>query len=567
MNKSYYFLFLFLISVLSWAQKFKIDTLQYKGSDKNLVNLVILADGYTKDEMDFFKEDAKRFTDYFFETEPFKQYSNYFNVFAIESISKQSGAIHSKDANDCPHEKIVDLENIPVRFNKFKRNEFTPITSPETIFGSTFDSWGIHRLVVPRNTKLIKEVLKNHIPTYSQVVVLVNSPYYGGSGGEFATATVNFKSNDIAVHELGHSFGELSDEYWAGNVYANENVNLTQNAADVPWKNWIGTNGVGVYSYGDKGSAANWFRPHEFCKMQYLVAPFCSVCQEVFVEKIHRLTNPILKTTPTHQQPIAADSIKKFKVDLAKPSPNTLEVKWKLNNSLIATNIDSIYLNKGILSQGNNLLEVEVYDATELVRADHHAEHVYKATWTIENSKEFNLTKPVLTWGKKVETCYNGYQALSVYNPQAGVEYFWYDSPDAKTVLAKTTNYLLPRLTESKSYYVEARLGDKKSELTEVKVEVFDKIIPVQKVKIKNTKDGKLIEIKDKLDPKGTFLWYNGDHQLIYKSNDKSVHHFDKIKETGDKIILKNADQWKEIYIQKVNTETTCVSERKKISL
>ena len=57
---------LFTASILS-AQKFDIDTLQYQGSD-NVINLVVLADGYTKDELKYYKEDAKRFTDYFFKT-------------------------------------------------------------------------------------------------------------------------------------------------------------------------------------------------------------------------------------------------------------------------------------------------------------------------------------------------------------------------------------------------------------------------------------------------------------------------------------------------------------------
>ncbi len=567
MIKKYHLFLAFIFSMFCSAQQYKIDTLQYKGSEKNLINLVILADGYTKDEMNYFREDAQRFSAYFFDTEPFKQYSNYFNVYAIQTISKESGAIHPNDTKECPTDKTFDPETAPLRFNKIKRDEFTPKTNPSTIFGSRFDAWGIHRLVVPENTKLIKEVLASHIPNYTQVVVLVNSPYYGGSGGEFATATVNFKSNDIAVHELGHSFGELSDEYWAGNMYANENVNLTQNAADVPWKKWIGTNGVGVYSYGDKGSAANWFRPHEFCKMQYLVAPFCSVCQEVFVEKIHRLTNPILKTTPNHEESIAADSIKKFKVDLVKPSPNTLNVKWKLNNALIAENIDSIYINKGSLLNGTNELTVEVYDATELVRADQHAEHTYQAKWQITNTQNFELAKPRLTWGKKVETCYNGYQVLSVYNPQAGINYVWYADDKGSKVIATTTNFVLPRVTESTSYFVQAVQGTKKSELTEVKVEVFDQIPVVNKVKVKKTKEGKTIEVKDKPSSTITYLWYDENYELIYRSNKTDVHHFDKIKVVGPQLSLDKDSTLKTVYVQKVNTETTCSSEKLKITL
>ncbi len=107
-----------------------------------------------------------------------------------------------------------------------------------------------------RKNDRIEEILKTNIPNYTQVVVLVNSPFYGGSGGKWATSTVNFKSNDIAVHEIGHSFAQLADEYWAGNQYAIESANRSQSAdADhVPWKYWLGKDGVGIYSYGGKGS-------------------------------------------------------------------------------------------------------------------------------------------------------------------------------------------------------------------------------------------------------------------------------------------------------------------------
>ncbi len=48
----------------------------------------------------------KRFTDYFFKTEPLSQYINYFNVFVINSISEESGAIHPDSTKECPTEKV-----------------------------------------------------------------------------------------------------------------------------------------------------------------------------------------------------------------------------------------------------------------------------------------------------------------------------------------------------------------------------------------------------------------------------------------------------------------------------
>lgn len=123
------FLFSFFFFPGCFAQRYAIDTLQYQGTDQKVVNLVILGDGYTQAQLTDFEEDAKRFTDYFFQTEPFRQYSNYFNVFAIKTPSPESGATHACSASDCVHGH-TDLSEYPVRFNKFTKNIQFPSPLP-----------------------------------------------------------------------------------------------------------------------------------------------------------------------------------------------------------------------------------------------------------------------------------------------------------------------------------------------------------------------------------------------------------------------------------------------------
>jgi hypothetical protein len=81
----------------------------------------------------------------------------------------------------------------------------------DNYFGSAFDSYNIHRLLVPTKTFAINNVLATNVPNYDQVVILVNSPYYGGSGGQFATSSTHTSANEIAIHEIGHSFVGLID--------------------------------------------------------------------------------------------------------------------------------------------------------------------------------------------------------------------------------------------------------------------------------------------------------------------------------------------------------------------
>jgi hypothetical protein len=82
-------------------------------------------------------------------------------VFAIRTISEESGAVHDCKAGDCVHGE-TDLSKYPPRYNKFTRDHAVPIAHPNTIFGSSFDNGGLHRLVVPQKNDRIEEVLKMH---------------------------------------------------------------------------------------------------------------------------------------------------------------------------------------------------------------------------------------------------------------------------------------------------------------------------------------------------------------------------------------------------------------------
>lgn len=546
------------------AQEFKIDTLQYQGTDQNIINFVILADGYTADEMQYFHDDAKKFTQYFFETEPFRQYVQFFNVYAIQTISEESGIVHHGEIDDCPSD-AHGLDVIPERYNGYDRNAKVPKSNPKTIFGSSFDNYGIHRLVIAHNEAKIEEVLKNHIPNFTQSIILVNSPFYGGAGGKHPTATVNKASNDIAVHELGHSFGQLSDEYWAGNQYAVPGPNKSQeiDPENVPWKNWLGENGVGVYSYGATGSPAHWFRPHEFCKMQYLVAEFCSVCQEALVEKIHEKTNLIVSRSPENNQIDWSKNLH-FKIKTLKPKPNTLQVEWFLNEVQIADQTDEIFLNKGLLKNGKNVLKAKVFDNTTLVRNEDVSNRSAETIWEFENPAEAKLEAPVLTWGNKMSACYNGHQVVSIKNPEAGVTYKWYDTKDATTAFAETANLILPKLTKNQTLFVESVHQNKKSDRVAVDIEVMDEIKISDKAKIKKLPNGKLsVTLPVSKKDKGVFSWQKEDGTRLPDLH--SDEYFIWRKGNTNTIEVENSTTPYTILVKKVDGESTCSSETVKI--
>ncbi|WP_309642148.1 M64 family metallopeptidase [Flavobacterium sp.] len=283
MKKKYTLLLFFM---LGWqiinAQVFDVATIQSSGDPNKFINLVIMGDGYTDTEQDAFLDTASNISNYLFSISPWSQYKNYFNVYAIKVISPESGVKHANTASDCS-------------------GYFTAISNPTNYFGTRYDGYGIHRLTIVTNTTRITNVLAANFPNYDQVFIVGNSPEYGGSGGAYAVFSANAASNEIAAHEIGHSFAGLADEYYAGDQYFAEKINMTQQSDPllIKWKNWVGTNGIGIQNYCCGGNSNLWFKPtSNSCKMEQLNLPYCSVCKEGIIEKIHSLVNPIVSYTP-----------------------------------------------------------------------------------------------------------------------------------------------------------------------------------------------------------------------------------------------------------------------------
>ncbi|MEO6190778.1 MAG: M64 family metallopeptidase [Saprospiraceae bacterium] len=336
-----------------------MDTLQYSGVPDRYINLVILGDGYTLNQLDTFAQDARQLSEYLLTQKPFVNYKKYFNIFAIRVISNESGAKHPNTASDCQ-----GLTSI------------YPITNPDTYFSCSFDIGNIHRLIVPLKSNKIGDILFKQMPLYDQIFIISNSPYYGGSGGSYACSTVHAASKEVTAHEIGHSFAGLSDEYYAGDGYARESANMTMttNPDSVRWKNWLNIDGIGIYQHCCGGNSALWYKPHLSCKMQALNNPFCNVCMQSIVVKIHQLTNSIVQYEPKELS-ITDPSIDTltFKLtELMRPEPNTLKLVWNLNGKTIFKQKDSILILKSKLVLGNNNISLSLTDTTSFIKIDNY---------------------------------------------------------------------------------------------------------------------------------------------------------------------------------------------------
>ncbi|PKQ43518.1 T9SS type A sorting domain-containing protein [Confluentibacter flavum] len=361
------------------AQVFDVEAIKISGDDDKRINLVILSEGYQASELAQFKTDATNFVTEMFNQSPFKEYANYFNVYIIKVPSNESGADHPGTATNVTEPA-------------------SPIRNVDTYFNATYDSFGNHRLLYyeidgysSNNTQAkIMNVLATNFPTYDQALILVNSLEYGGSGGLFPMAYKGSWGSRVIIHELGHSLFNLKDEYYPGDILAAEAINMTQetNPSSVRWKNWISSNGVGVYQYTCvTGNCADWYKPHQNCIMESIDKTFCSVCKEGMIEKIHSMVSPIDSYTPVSNSINNPTFPADFQLDLIHPIPNTLESTWTLNTAEFAVNVDAITISETNLTSGINTLTVAVTDATPFLKVDNHdAFHVYTVTWSIDNS-------------------------------------------------------------------------------------------------------------------------------------------------------------------------------------
>lgn len=244
------------------------------GNEKDCIDVAILAEGYTEKEMDLFYQDAQNVCEYLFSHEPFSSMKNKFNIVAVASPSEDSGV------------------SIP-RSNQWKH----------TAFSSHFDTFYSERYLTTGNIKDIHNALAG-IP-YEHIIILANTDKYGGGGiyNSYTLITAHHPLlKPIVVHEFGHSFGGLADEYFYDNDVLTDtyplNVEpLEQNITTLvnfasKWQDMLPANTpiptpvsekdkypIGVYEGGGY-SAKGIYRPAFDCRMRTNSCPeFCPVCQ------------------------------------------------------------------------------------------------------------------------------------------------------------------------------------------------------------------------------------------------------------------------------------------------
>jgi len=368
MKRIFTTLYAICMAGIAFGQQYQVDTLYKTGPLDNRINVVILGDGFTQQELPKFAAEAKKFADFFLGYDPYVRYRDYFNFFAIRTPSVESGVTNPGTAPDAYKDQ--------------------PIGTKNTFFGSSFGS-SIHRLVTIGKYEVLSNLLANRFPMYDLVVVLVNTPFYGGSGGSIAVHTLHTQANAIGVHEIGHTFSHLNDEYWAGSGYGWEAPNMTLESSPVRvrWKSWLNDFNINIYKHGDSGDAALWHKPaNGTCLMEYLNQEFCAVCKETTVETLLKQVNPIEKAEPDSGTIVTVNEPQTFKIGLLQPNPNTLQVQWTVNDEPLAGTGAQVTLTPDQAPDGA-ILAASVFDSTAISRYDGaRADRTRKVEWTLKSN-------------------------------------------------------------------------------------------------------------------------------------------------------------------------------------
>ncbi len=163
----------------------------YTGDASEKLDIVLIPEGYSDEEMELFKNDCKVFSDFLFEYSPFNENKNNINIWGIKAASKDTGV-------DIPGEHV--WKNTLLNSNYY-----------------TFDS---ERYLMAVDFQLVRDVAAN--APYDQIYILANSDKYGG-GAIYnfysITAVKNVSAKQVFIHELGHGLAGLADEYGYDDTY------------------------------------------------------------------------------------------------------------------------------------------------------------------------------------------------------------------------------------------------------------------------------------------------------------------------------------------------------------
>ena len=273
-------------SIKNFKKEYEVIDLHIGGNSEECLDILFILDGYAQKDKALLEQDMQRFASYVMECSPYKENKEKVNIRAIKGYSKESGITD-------PNAKV------------FKN----------TLLNTSYNVLDLDRYLMCLNVWKMYDIADD--AACDAIVIICNSPKYGGGGIYNFYATVNNlheKSSYVVVHELGHSIGGLGDEYYTSEVSVRDfypegiepaEPNLTTLVDfEAKWKDMMDKdtpvptpnteqykNTLGVFEGGGY-VAEGVYRPVASCTMKEAVYNhFCPVCTKTLINLINYYSN------------------------------------------------------------------------------------------------------------------------------------------------------------------------------------------------------------------------------------------------------------------------------------
>jgi len=283
---------------LGWADVVR------NGPSENRCDVVLMGDGYTIDHQDAFANLAEDMPPYFEAQPEFREYWQYFNFQRAIVVSRDDGV------------------------DEYGREYDTALNGHRS---------GAIQGQVAVDDRRVHAVLAE-LPEHDGIAVVFVKLGRLGTGGA-GIACIGGRDNETLIHEFGHAFGDLGDEYTAntghrGAVANCPNVSRSGDRRLVPWRHWLEARvpGIDVHE-GANGQVKGAWKPTTKSCVMASGDFFCPPCREALLLALHRHVEPIEGAAPSaipsaSEESLAVEESLEFEVTVMRPASHALEVRW-----------------------------------------------------------------------------------------------------------------------------------------------------------------------------------------------------------------------------------------------
>lgn len=323
--------------------KVNIAAVQSTSNSSNRVHVVFLGDGYTSAELNEYAQDVNLNIRRFLSQPPFDAYQNYFAFHKVDVVSSVSGV------------------------------SIAGSSSKSTALEMQYGCNQIDRLLCI-NANKASAAAASAAPKVDIIFAMANSDKYGGAGymsPAIATlAAKNPNTLELAMHEFGHSFGKLTDEYDSAGVPSNCKTFANTATVDrtsmltqkTKWFRWLDLSNVGSFQgscYSNK-----YYRPTQNSKMRSLGMAYDPINTEQLIFRIYEKVRPIEFATP----PGVLKNHQIIRIGVLQQTETPLEINWSLDGKSLPKYQGKMEINTQDLGLKKGTLTVKVTDVTKRVR-------------------------------------------------------------------------------------------------------------------------------------------------------------------------------------------------------